>query len=357
MPPNGIGIITSGSKQIPMIFGKEICNAIYAMDPVEAKKKMAGVITAFFQGKLPASNFASDMAKEFGIDEELAVKMMQFMHGKTSPSDAGDLMNRNRPVTAAVFYQGMVDPLLDFGFEDLFQFQDMREAGQTSFDIIDVNNAITFQPVKTGEKIKKYGITTDKLSVEKTGYGAAIGIFDDWIRYAQYWSINQAIVEARSKYYDRQAADHYSLLTSISAGQNEAFATDDITTINNACANILDDCQGLGFVITGNETFELRANVLLKERIEKAFALTFNSPATTQQNQLVFTVNRKYTTKIPATSFYVGLPGRKTQRGIWLDLSSETDRDIMTRGLDVAFYGEYNAAIGNEKQWRRCQLN
>ena len=204
--------------------------------------------------------------------------------------------------------------------------------------------------------MKVYGVTTAKSTGTKMIIAAAIGILDDWINYSQFWNLNQAANEARSKYYDKQATDHYTVLAAISSDQNQAFATDDITTINNACAKIFSDCQAKGFVLTGNESFVLRAHTDLKARIEKAFALTFNGMSTSP-NQLVWNVNRTYTTKIANTSYYVGLPGRKAKRGIWSDLTAETDRDILLRGTDVAYTGEYNMAIGEEDQFRRCALS
>jgi len=94
----------------------------------------------------------------------------------------------------------------------------------------------------------------------------------------------------------------------------------------------------------------------MKARIEKAFALNFNSP-NTDKNQLVYTLNRKYSTKLLTTEYYVVLPGRKLKRGIWSDLSAETDRDILMRGTDVAYCGEYNAGVGEVQQIRKCQLS
>jgi len=342
------------------LFTRETCDRLKAMDMMERRQKLAGVLTAFFQGKLPIPGPAEEIAKEAGVDQELVQKVMSLMaqKGMTGPSDAPDVMNRNQPVTAGVFYTAMVDPIAGFGFEELFDFVDMRGAGQTSFDIIDVTNAITFAEVKTGERMKVYGITTAKSTVTKMIVAAAIGILDDWINYAQFWNLNQAANEARSKYYDKQATDHYTVLAAISSDQNQSFEADDITTINNACAKILSDCAGKGYVLTGNESFELRAHVDLKQRIEKAFALTFNSPRTeATANQLVHTINRKYTTKLANTTYYVGLPGKKAKRGIWSDLSAETDRDILLRGTDVAYVGEYNMAIGEEDQFRRCSLS
>lgn len=341
------------------LFTRETCDKLKGMDMMERRQKLAGVLTAFFQGKLPILSPVMEIAKEADVDEELVQKVLNIMaqKGMTGPSDAPDVMNRNQPVTAGVFYTAIVDPLVDFGFEELFDFVDMRGSGQTTFDILDVTNAITFEEVITGERMKTYGIASAKSTITKMTVAAAIGILDDWINYAQFWNLNQAATEARSKYYNKQATDHYALLTAISSDQNESFSTDDITTINNACAKILTDCEGKGYNITGNESFELRAHINLKQRIEKAFALTFNSPRTeATANQLVHTLNRKYTTKIAATSYYVGISGRKAKRGIWSDLSAETDRDILLRGTDVAYTGEYNAGIGEEDQFRRCAL-
>lgn len=344
-------------RRIMKLFTRETCDRLKAMDMLERRQKLAGVLTAFFQGTLPALGPAEEIAKEAGVDRELVQKVMSLMaqKGMTGPSDAPDVMNRNQPVTAGVFYTAIVDPIAGFGFEELFDLVDMRGAGQTSFDIIDVTNAITFAEVKTGERMKVYGVTTAKSTVTKMIVAAAIGILDDWINYAQFWNLNQAANEARSKYYDKQATDHYAVLAAISSDQNQAYVSDDITTINNACAKILSDCAGKGYVLTGNESFELRAHTDLKQRIEKAFALTFNSP-NSSNNQLVHTIARKYTTKLANTSYYVGLPGEKAKRGIWSDLSAETDRDILLRGTDVAYCGEYNMAIGEEDQFRRCSL-
>jgi len=341
-------------KNVVNIFTRETCEALKGMDLQERRLKLAGVLTAFFRGQLGAKAPAVAIAESVGVDQELVEKVLVAagMKGLTGPSDATAGMNTETPI-AAVFRPAEGDPLLDYGFEDLFDLVDMRSSVQTSFDILDVSNLITFAEQKSGSRMKKYGVTDSKTSVEKMTVAAALGILDDWINYYQYWNLNQAAVEARAKYFSKMSADHYALI--VAAAQATAFDTDDITTINNACAGILTDCAAKGYNITGNEVFELRANINLKQRIEKAFALTFNSP-NSDKNQLVHTINRKYTTAVSASEYYVILPGRKLKRGIWTDLQAETDRDILMRGTDVAYSGEYNAGIGEAKQVRKCAL-
>lgn len=350
--------IIRSPQRIIHLFTTETCDALKAMDKKERKEKLAGLVTAFFQNKMPMPGPAAEIAKAVGIDPELVNKVLALAgaKGAVGPDDASNMMNRDTPVTSAVYFTAGADPLLTFGFEDLFDFVDMRQSTQTSFDILDVKNLITFKELKSGHPMDVYGIEDGIASVSKLEYGAAIGILDDWFNYQKFWNLNQAVIEARAQALKKMAADHFALFVAITSDQNQTFATDDITTINNACAGILDDLDALGFAITGNEVFELRANILLKQRIEKAFRLTFNSP-NSGANELVHTINRKYTTGLVATTYYVGIAGLKTKRGVWRDLTAEADRDILTRGSNIAYSHSYNAAIGEEDQWRRCSLS
>lgn len=347
-------------KTIPQIFTKETCDKMKAMDTADRRAKLAGALTAYFQGKHPAllTGPAAVIAKEIGVDAELVGKMLAYMatKGMTTVSDAPYGMNRNAPVTAGVFYPSELDPMASFGFEEIFDFVDMRTSGQTSFDILDVTNAITFTEKKAAERMKVYGLSDTKGTVTKMIIAAAIGISDDWINYYQFWNLNQAAVEAKSKYYDKMAADHYLAFAAACAAHVVAFTTSDIKTINAACAVIFNALAAKGYVLTGNERFLLRANVALKERVEYAFAATFNS-ASGDKSQLVWNVDRAYSTKLSSSYIYLGLPGRKAKRGIWSDLSAETDRDILLKGTDVAYVGEYNLGIGETAQFARLALS
>jgi len=307
------------------VFTKDMCSRLKDMEPAPRHKKVCSLFGAYFQ-----------QAK-----------------GVTGPSDSPNGMNRG-PRIAGVFHQAQGALELDFGYEELFQFVDMRESQQLEFDILGISNLITFAEMDPGERMKKFGIKTDAAAVAKRRVGAAIGLMDDWFKYEKYWNLNEAAADAVSKYYDQMAADHYALI--VEAAQGEAFDTDDITTINNACARILAACAAKGYILTGNETFELRANGLIRERIEKAFTLNFNS-SNADRNQLLYNLNRKYSTKLPDTEFYVVLPGRKIQRGVWSDLKAEYGRDILLRETDVAYCGEYNAGIGEVEQVRACALS
>ena len=81
-------IKTGGAARDINLFTKETCQRMAAMETKERRQKLAGVLTAFFQNKLPLPiGPAAEIAKEFGVDEELVGKMLAFMgqKGLTGP--------------------------------------------------------------------------------------------------------------------------------------------------------------------------------------------------------------------------------------------------------------------------------
>ena len=78
------------------LFTVETCNIMKNMEVDERRKKLCGLLTAFFQNKMPQVPLAIEIAKEMGGAEELVVKMLGILaaKGATGPSDAPNLMNR-----------------------------------------------------------------------------------------------------------------------------------------------------------------------------------------------------------------------------------------------------------------------
>lgn len=338
-------------------FTEESCRRIAAMDEKERQVKLAGVLTAYFQNKLPDPTLA--LGAVSGVDVELVAKVYQILKGATAPDDAPETMNREADVIAAIFDTSIIDPWQTYGFEDIFTFVDMRGSTQTSFNILNITNAITFREVLTGERMPVYGISSTGSSVEKMTVAAAIGILDDWFKYQQFWNLNQAAEEARSKYYKKMADDHYTAVDACTSGINQAYSTSDVGTINAACEKIITACINLGYELSGNEQFIIRGPVQLRYRILKAMAAAFLAPNATLADQIVYPIqNAQFTTLLDSsTVYYVVLPGRKNQRGIWQDLSAEASRDILIRGSDLAYTGVYNMGIGNENQLARCAIS
>lgn len=247
----------------------------------------------------------------------------------------------------------------DRGYELLFDEVDMRQSQSNTFDVLDVSGGVTFYQQAAGEEAKLSKIpATAKTQVALIRYIGGFPILDDWLRFNQYYKIDQLTADTMRKWYTQKATIMYGLLAALSSGINETFATDDVTTINNACSSILTNLEAAGYAVDENAQFVITCNPSLRARIFKAIASTFINP-NTNNNQIVYNISTVVsTTKIVNTSYYVSLPGGKNLRGEWEDLNARPpQRNELKLGADHVWTGAYNGIIGESKQHRRCALS
>lgn len=254
-------------------------------------------------------------------------------------------------------------PELDLGWMNLFQFVDMRASSQPNFEIIDTNAGMTFSQVKPGEKIKiRRDFSEASTPVPYVTFGDGIGILDDWLRFQQFWNIEQVTAEANANAWDKMAELHYALFTSLGAGIDESFDTDDTITFNAAAASIARGLRTSGYGVGQSAQFWI---VCAPEHVGRILKML---DATSGSNLVAFGVNKVpiawtvagviATTHVPAnsTDYYLVLPGRKIQRAVWKDLTVESERDIYSRAQDWVYHMQFNAAIGNSAQVRRVKF-
>lgn len=247
----------------------------------------------------------------------------------------------------------------DRGYEALFSEIDMRASSNTTFDILDVTGGVTFYQQIAGEEAKLSNLPTSaKTSVGFLRFIGGFPILDDWLRFNQFYKIEELTRDTIARWYDKKATLFYGLMTAMAAGINQAFVTDDVTTINNACAQIITDLDAAGYVVDENADFTITCHPTLKARIMKALSNAFLNP-NGNSNQIVFNVNSLISTsKIANTSYYVSLPGVKNQRGEWDDLNTRpAQRNELKLGADYIWTGAYNGVIAEVKQHRRCALS
>jgi hypothetical protein len=247
----------------------------------------------------------------------------------------------------------------DRGYEVLFDEFDMRSSTSKSFDLLDVSGGVTFYQQIPGEEAKLSKLpSAAKAAVAMLRFTGGFPILDDWLRFNEYYKIDELTSDTVKRWYDKKATLFYGLLVALGAGINETFATDDVTTINNACVTILNDLEALGYPVTENNRFYITCNPTLKMRISKALAAAFINP-NTNNNEIVWPIAGIIsTTKIASTSYYVSLPGGKNKRGEWEDLNArEPQRNELKLGADHVWTGAYNGAIGEANQHRRCALS
>ena len=262
----------------------------------------------------------------------------------------------NAPV-ALVMTDSIKSP--DRGYELLFDEVDMRSATSDVFKVIDVSGGVTFYQQLPGEEAKLSKIPSSAVAlVGFLRFTGGFNVLDDWLRFNQYYLIDQLFADTVRNWYNQKANLFYGLLTALGAGINEAFLNDDVTTINRACANILVNLAAAGYAVDENAQFVITCNPLMKDRIFKALAATYMMP-NANNNKIIHNISAVIsTTKIPPTSYYVSLPGGKSQRGEWEDLNLRPpQRNELVLGAAHIWTGAYNGIIGDSRQYRRCALN
>lgn len=256
------------------------------------------------------------------------------------------------------YHTGMPD--VDTGYEQLFGYIDMRDSSQDHFSINATSGGITWKQLKPGEEVKiRRTITEDETIVRYLEMGAGFGVLMDWLRFQQWWRIDDVIAEFRATYYDTRAKMHYGLFTALGSGINTAFATDDATTFNNAVGTILRNVEGVG----GNPGVYIVANPETAGRIQRMLMATVGShivAAGGMSQPLAFTVRGVIVTQHIASNaghYYVVLPGRKLKRADWQDLAIKSDHNIYSEATDWVGRGKYNAIVGDQAQVRRVALS
>ena len=247
----------------------------------------------------------------------------------------------------------------DRGYEVLFDEVDMRQSQNSVFEVLDVSGGVTFYQQSDGEEAKLSKIpTTAKTQVGFLRFTGGYNLLDDWLRFNQFYKIDQLSADTVRRWYDNKATIFYALLAALSSGINETFSVDDVTTINNACAKILEDLAAAGYPVDENSLFAISCNPKLRGRIFKALAASYLLP-NTNNSKINFNISTVVsTTKLANTSYYVSLPGGKSQRGEWEDLNLRPpQRNELILGAAHVWTGAYNGIIGESKQHRRCALS
>ena len=297
------------------------------------------------EGKSLAKPIAADATKAF-----LAQKY-------ATPGDNPALASTTQRVVQ-YFHTGLNE--LDLGWTQLFRFVDMRSSNQPSFKIIGASTGLTFKQRAPGEKVeinRNFGETS--AEVEFVTYAGGLGVLDDWLRFNQYWTIQQVVEEFRGKYYDKQAELHYGLFTALGSGINVAFDTDATKTFNKAVAAMLRALNGKGYGVSSGAQVDILVNpeqlgyvLKMLEATRGSTMVAYNAAS----QPLAFSVrNVIATTQIPAdaSGYYVVLADRKIQRATWMDLQIESTHDIYKRAQDWVGTAQFNAAIGDTDQVRR----
>jgi len=306
---------------------------INEVPPSERKEKIVEAVVAYFQ-KIASAPIGN--VKMSGAD--------------------GNLTGADNPIV-----HRLTDTLKmpDRGYEILFDEVNMRQATTKTFDMLNITGGVTFFQQEPGEEAKLSKLpTAAKAGVSMLRFTGGFPILDDWLRFNEYYKIDELAADTVRRWWDKKATLFYGLIAALGAGADQAFVTDDVTTINTACAAMLVALEAKGYPVNENEQFIIVCHPTLRARLLKALAASFINP-NTNNLEIVFPIAGMITTtKIAASSYYVAIRGGKNKRGEWEDLNARPPvRSELKLGADHIWTGAYNGVIGEIDQFRRCALS
>ena len=177
-------------------------------------------------------------------------------------------------------------PAYDTGFEEIFDIRDFTGTNESGFDILDVEDGLTFAKVALGDKALIFKMAGTKVSVAFDIYGGGLGWSRLLIDDKKYWTLEDNAVAFVNKAAEHRAACFYALIEAIGAAQNIAWqlpdpvglaateqtytANRDAQTLNLAAQTILLDLQDKGYGVTAaNATFTILTPLQIVGRLTK----------------------------------------------------------------------------------------
>ena len=339
-------------------------NQLKNMDDAARLKTLAGAISF----ELSKPRLCLEMAKTQALRNikglESANQPVSFERIKSFMAMKYAVSSDNPELTAVAndmeqfFHENM--PEIDMGYTQLFDLVDLRGSTHDHFDIISTNAGITWNQRKPGEQVKiRKNIKEAKTTVSYLEFADGLGLLDQWLQFNQFWNLDEAIAEFAAKAFEKQAALHYGLFTAQGTGIDQAFDTDDTTTANKAAAAILRAVKGKGYAVSQNTAFYALCAPEHVGRLEKMItaqrgsAIVDNGAVNEPMAYRIAGIISS--TEIPAnsTGWYLVLPGHKMKRGVWMDMTVESARNIYVSAEDLVGRMQLNAAIGDSDQVKR----
>lgn len=258
----------------------------------------------------------------------------------------------------------------DDAWERVFDVIDFSDTPRNGFEILDIEDGLTFKKVPEGQKAQVYKVAGEKTVVEFDMYGGGLGWSKKLIDDKEYWSLEHAMTAFRNKWYAARAKTAYALLEAVSSAYDITWqppvpsamleadvsyaAVRDIETINAACYAILTAVKDKGYQLGPDASFVLLYPFALHGRIQRALGVLNAGTAGTFKG-VQYTIEAIPTLNLSSESaYYIALPKNKLIWGDRMPLSVFDKFEPASYSVTQYAWGRYGGAIGDSNQIRRC---
>lgn len=249
----------------------------------------------------------------------------------------------------------------DLAWQDSFKGIPLRK-GQLSWEITDVEQAITFKQIPEGGKVEFGSFTGDKVTASVHKYGAGVGMTWEIIEGNKLYAFVERLEVTRAKLYGLWADVHYGLLNAGAAQNTVAWqgaGTDkqidrDIATLNQGAYTIGNACKNKGYGDTANAPMILYISPQYKARI--------NAALKTGQSDIVVSggkgvsvnwpieVRYTFNSKITTGKGLLVLPGHKIQNAVYLRELGLSKQEIDSLNELRTYWTAFGAVVADDEQ-------
>lgn len=250
----------------------------------------------------------------------------------------------------------------DFNYLRSFGYINLIGSNQDSFKINTTSAGVTWTQRNPGDRTPvRREFAEGEQSVGMLEFSAGIGILDVWLQFNQFYRIEEVVNEFINAAHVKRASLHYALITATT--NEEAFATDDATTFNNAISTMVQATKNKGYGLGANPVVDAYVDTKRAGRVLAMLEATRGSltVAYGTQDQPI-TVSPRSVNVCPDLStsgsgYYLVLAGGKLKTADWKRLTIESQRDITASATDWVGVEQYNAAAGDANQIIRVKFS
>lgn len=279
-------------------------------------------------------------------------------HEKYATPDANPILTTATGLLEAWFHELTY---FDFNYLRSFSYINLIGSNQDSFKINTTSAGITWAQRQAGDRTAvRREFAEGESTVSFLEFTAAVGILDQWLQFNQFYRIEEVVNEFLNAAYVKRASLHYALFTATS--NEEAFATDDATTFNNAVSTVIQATKNKGYGAGAQPVFDLYVDTKRAGRVLAMLEATRGSliVAYGTQDQPIAVAPRSVNVcpdlSTSGTGYYAVLAGGKLKTADWKALTIESQRDVTVSATDWHGCEQYNCVAGDANQIIRVKF-